>query len=315
MRSRQLFAEVFGAVVLADRVHGFRLGEQLGQRLRVVECQRPPNKVDTAESRRWRAATALDFRADYPSGMLVLLPPSETKAAGGDGPPLYLDGLSCPELNPVRRKLADALVDLAADVPASLQVLGISERQKDEVTRNAELWSSPTLPALKRYTGVLYDALDIGAFTKSALEKAQRRLAVASALFGVVSGADRIPAYRLSGGSSLPALGTLRAVWRPVLEPAFTDLGGLVVDLRSGTYAALARIPDAVTVRVVTLDATGRRKTVSHHNKAYKGKLAAVLAKAPREPSTVEGLITVVSRVGMAIERTGERELELLTGH
>jgi hypothetical protein len=38
MRSRQLFAEVFGDVVLADRVHGFRLGEQLGQRLRVVEC-------------------------------------------------------------------------------------------------------------------------------------------------------------------------------------------------------------------------------------------------------------------------------------
>lgn len=37
--------------------------------------------------------------------VLVLLPPSETKASGGDGPPLRLDALSHPELTPVRRKL------------------------------------------------------------------------------------------------------------------------------------------------------------------------------------------------------------------
>jgi cytoplasmic iron level regulating protein YaaA (DUF328/UPF0246 family) len=243
----------------------------------------------------------------------VLLPPSETKAAGGDGPPLDVDKLSFPELNPVRRKLADALVELASDVPASLEALDISIRQADEVTRNAELWTSPTLPWLARYTGVLYDALDIGSFRKPALAKARRRLAVASALFGVVSGADRIPAYRLSGGSSLPAFGTLGALWRPVLEPVFAGIDELVVDLRSGTYATLARIPGSVTVRVVTEVSPGVRKTVSHFNKAYKGKLAAVLARAPRDPSTVDGLLRVIAREGMAIERTGENELELLT--
>jgi cytoplasmic iron level regulating protein YaaA (DUF328/UPF0246 family) len=247
--------------------------------------------------------------------VLVLLPPSETKAAGGDGPPLDVDTLSFPELNAVRRKLADALVELASDVPASLAALDISLRQADEVARNAELWRSPTLPWLARYTGVLYDALDIGSFRKPALAKAGRRLAVASALFGVVSGADRIPAYRLSGGSSLPAFGTLGALWRPVLEPVFAGIDELVVDLRSGTYAALARIPGSVTVRVVTEVSPGVRTTVSHFNKAYKGKLAAVLARAPRDPSTVDGLVRVISRAGMAIERTGEHELELLTEH
>jgi uncharacterized protein len=247
--------------------------------------------------------------------VLVLLPPSETKAAGGDGPPLDVDALSFPELNSVRRKLADALVGLAADVPASLAALDISVRQAGEVTRNAELWSSATLPWLRRYTGVLYDALDIGSFRKPALAKAQRRLAVASALFGVVTGTDHIPAYRLSGGNSLPEFGTLGALWRPALEPVFAGLGGLVVDLRSGTYATLARIPGAVTVRVVTEVASGERMTVSHHNKAYKGKLAAVLASAPREPCTVDGLLRVAARAGLDIEQTGERELELLTPH
>jgi cytoplasmic iron level regulating protein YaaA (DUF328/UPF0246 family) len=247
--------------------------------------------------------------------VLVVLPPSETKALGGDGPPLDLDSLSYPELNPVRRKLTDALTELATDLPASLAALGISARQSDEVARNAELHSSATLPWLRRYTGVLYDALDIGAFRKPALSKARRRLAVASALFGVVTGDDRIPAYRLSGGSSLPAFGTLGSLWRPVLEPVFAGIDDLVVDLRSGTYATLARIPGAVTVRVVTEDMSGARKTVSHFNKAYKGKLAAVLATLPREPSTVDGLLRVVSKAGLIIERTGERELELLTGH
>ncbi|HVW43351.1 MAG TPA: peroxide stress protein YaaA [Amycolatopsis sp.] len=241
--------------------------------------------------------------------MLVLLPPSETKAPGGDGPPLDLDLLSFPELNPVRRKIADALVDLAADVPASLKALNLSPRQEDEVARNAAIWASPTSTTLKRYTGVLYDALDIASFTKAQRAKAGQRLAIASALFGIARGSDRIPAYRLSGGSSLPPLGTLRSLWRPALEPVFAGLDELVVDLRSGPYAALARIPGAVTVRVVTPGGT----TVSHHNKAYKGKLAAVLAKAPRQPSTVEGVVTIVRRAGLPIERTGDLELELLT--
>ncbi|GAB2988823.1 peroxide stress protein YaaA [Amycolatopsis acidiphila] len=241
----------------------------------------------------------------------MLLPPSETKAPGGDGPPLNLDELSHPELTPVRAKLADALVDLAGDVPASLDALGLSPRQEDEVARNAALWSSPTLPALERYTGVLYDALDIGSFTKAQLAKAQRRLAVASALFGIARGGDRIPAYRLSGGTSLPSLGALRTLWRPVLEPVFAGMDELIVDLRSGAYAALARIPSAVTVRVVT--ATGR--TISHHNKAYKGMLAAALAKGSREPSTVEALLTAASKAGFDVKRTGEQEIDLVIVH
>lgn len=246
--------------------------------------------------------------------MLVLLPPSETKADGGDGGPLDLGALSFPELNPLRRKLIDALVDLSADVPASLAALGLSERQQEEVARNGRLWTAPTTPALRRYTGVLYDALDARSFRKAELARAERRLAVASALFGVVRAGDRIPAYRLSGGSALPGFGTLRSLWRPVLEPALGEVGELVVDLRSGTYAALARVPGAVTVRVVTEDAAGRRKTVSHHNKAYKGKLAAALATSRSTPSTVDGLVSVAGKAGIAVERTGEHELELVTG-
>lgn len=244
--------------------------------------------------------------------MLVLLPPSETKAEGGSGAPLDLDLLSHAELNPVRAKLVDALVDLAADVPASLTALGLSERQAGEVARNAELRRSPTLPALARYTGVLYDALALDSFTKAQRDRAYRRLAVASALFGVVGGGDPIPAYRLSGGTVLPSVGPLGVLWRPVLEPVLAGADEFVVDLRSGPYSSLARVPGAVVVRVVTEDGSGRRNAVSHFNKAHKGRLAHALVASRAEPGDLKGLVRVAAKAGFRLEPTGERAADLV---
>ncbi|GAA2662203.1 MULTISPECIES: peroxide stress protein YaaA [Actinosynnema] len=248
--------------------------------------------------------------------MLVLLPPSETKATGGSGAPLDLDALSHRELNPVRDKLVTALVDLAADVPASLAALGLSERQAGEVERNAELRASATTPALRRYTGVLYDALDVPSLTKAERDRAYARIGVVSALFGLVGGGDAIPAYRLSGGSALPATGPLGALWRPALGPVLAEADEFVVDLRSGPYASLAKAPAAVVVRVVSEDGSGRRKAVSHFNKAHKGLLARALVRSRAEPSTVAGLVKVAAGAGLVLEETGAKTLDLvITGN
>ncbi|AHI00578.1 hypothetical protein BC739_002957 [Kutzneria viridogrisea] len=244
--------------------------------------------------------------------MLVLLPPSETKADGGLGSPLDLDALSYPELGPARRKLSAALVELAADLPGSLAALELSPRQAAEVQRNAELFDSPTMPALSRYTGVLYDALDVPGLTKAELARAHQRLAVASALFGLVAAGDPIPAYRLSGGSVLPGIGGLRGLWRSELEPVLATADDLVVDLRSGAYAALAKVPHAITVRVLSEDGAGRRKAVSHHNKAHKGRLARALAATRSEPKSAAGVVTVARRAGLVVEHTGQQCLDLV---
>ncbi len=78
--------------------------------------------------------------------MLVLLPPSETKAPDGDGAPLDLAALGTPELTPVRERLVRALVDLVADPPAARTALGLSPGQDAELARNAALCTSPTTP-------------------------------------------------------------------------------------------------------------------------------------------------------------------------
>jgi cytoplasmic iron level regulating protein YaaA (DUF328/UPF0246 family) len=241
--------------------------------------------------------------------VIVLLPPSETKHPGGDGPPLRLDTLSLPELTPLRAALVDELVELAADESACMKALGLSKSQRAEIERNAALRNAPTLPAINRYTGVLYDALDIQSLKGAAADRARSRLAVGSALFGVVRADDAIPAYRLSATSKLPGQPGLSTRWRPLLEPLLAQLAKeeLVVDLRSGSYAALGRLPGAVQVEVVSERADGKRAVVSHFNKAHKGRLARVLASTRSEPDDAGAVATIARRAGMRVERDGDR--------
>ena len=211
--------------------------------------------------------------------VLVLLPPSEGKADGGDGPALDVGSLSFPALTPVRERLVEALTHAARTDPDRLRTaLGLSAGQAGEVDKDAQLLTSPTLPALRRYTGVVYDNLGYATLRGPARRRANASLVVASALFGLLRPGDRVPAYRLSGGTTLPGVGGLASVWRPVLEPLLAGQGGLVVDLRSGAYAALARVPGAVQVRVLR-EHEGRRSVVSHDNKWTKGLLARALCE------------------------------------
>ena len=241
--------------------------------------------------------------------MIVLLPPSETKRTGGDGPRLDLSALNWPDLAPVRAELVDELIALAADPPACRQALGISAAQDAEIERNAALRSSPTLPALRRYTGVLYDALDADSLRGAEAARANARLAVGSALFGLLRADDPIPAYRLSATSKLGGRPTLPVRWRPVLEPLLADLAGreLVVDLRSGAYVGLGRLESAVRVDVVAEQDNGKRSVVSHLNKAHKGRLARALAAGRSEPDDAAAVAAVARRAGMHVERDGNR--------
>lgn len=246
--------------------------------------------------------------------MLVLLPPSETKSTGGRGGPLDLDQLWLPELTATRSALIDALVSLADDVDASRSALGLSPKQDDEIERNAALTVSPTRPALERYTGVLYDALDAASFTRAQRARAQARLAIGSALFGAVRAHDHVPAYRLSGGSALPDLPTLRALWKPQLPAAISAAAdGLVVDLRSGVYRDLGPVPGAITATVLTEQPDGSRTVVSHFNKHHKGLLARALTVTRAEPTTARAVAQVASKAGLRAEVASPTEVVVVT--
>jgi cytoplasmic iron level regulating protein YaaA (DUF328/UPF0246 family) len=241
--------------------------------------------------------------------VIVVLPPSETKRAGGDGPAMELALLGSGALNPLREALVGELIDLAADPETCRRALGISAAQDAEIGRNAALRTSATMPAIHRYTGVLYDALDFGSLRAAEADRARSRLAIGSALFGLLRAGDPIPAYRLSAGAKLPGRPGLAARWRPLLEPVLADLavGELIVDLRSGAYVGLGRVPGAIAVDVVSELPDGRRTVVTHFNKSHKGRLARVLATAKSEPGDAAAVATLARRAGMQAERDGDK--------
>ena len=245
--------------------------------------------------------------------MFVLLPPSETKAVGGRGPVLDLHTLAFPGLTPARSALIDSLTALCADLPAARSALSVSETKDREITLTARLRQTATMPAISRYTGVLYEALDVPSLPRAARERAAARLLITSALFGTVGGGDAVPSYRLSAGSVLPGFGGLAAFWRHHLSAPLASLHGPIVDLRSGAYAGFARLPDAITVRVLTQDGFGRRTVVSHFNKATKGLVARALMLSRAEIDGISAVVRIVRRAGMHVERTGELSLDIVT--
>ena len=241
--------------------------------------------------------------------MLIVLPPSETKSFGGDHPPLDWDSLSFPELNSVRKQIAADLV--ALDDPFA--VLGISDKLAAEVEANQQLLTSPTTLAILRYTGVLYDALSADTLPNEALQ----RLAIGSALFGVVRAGDLIPHYRLSGGTKLPTRSssttpTLKSRWGGLITEVLSSADDLVVDLRSGTYQQLGRLKTAITVRVESVQPDGTRKVVSHFNKHYKGELARVLALSEQDPTSIDEVAAIARAAGMTVEITSPTALTLV---
>lgn len=251
--------------------------------------------------------------------MLVLLPPSETKRDGGLLPSLDLDRLSFPGLREPRSVVVAATRTLADDAETMMRALKLGPRQSAEVDRNRALLESPTMPAIDRYTGVLFDALDAPSLDPAARDYAGEHVAVHSALFGLVRGLDPIPAYRLSHDSRLPGL-RLRTLWRDPVSSVLAAHRGLVVDLRSEGYADLGPAPghaDSVYVRVVSIGGDGRRRALNHFNKRAKGLFTRALVGDRPELRSRQDLIDWARGAGFALDSPPEDsgnpiELELV---
>ena len=236
--------------------------------------------------------------------MIVLLAPSEGKTAPALGAaPLDLDALAFPELTPMRLDLIARVEKLTTVAPKrALAALGLKPGQASELDRNRDLLHAPAAPAAEVYTGVLYQHLDLPSSPPLVLRRAHERLYVASALWGVLRIGDRIPAYRLSIGASLPRFGGLATRWRPALTKAL-PADAFVVDLRSSGYAAAWR-PAAgtvVEVRAFT-EQNGRRTPVSHMVKAVRGEVARLLVEADAAASDPESVADLVERNGDSVE-------------
>lgn len=213
-----------------------------------------------------------------PPRLLLLLPPSEGKRAGGDarrwapGGGTFGRRLAGP-----RREVAGAL---AAIDGGDARLLGVGGAWLDRAqAANRRVLRSPTMAAHRRYSGVVWEHLD------PATVPDRSPIVVVSALAGLLGADDAVPDHKLKMSASLPGIGKLSTWWRPAVTAAIAPRarGAFVVDLlslehRTAWDAAATRRLDGVTVSFVARG--GRGRAVGHGAKAAKGLLARHLLLA-----------------------------------
>lgn len=234
--------------------------------------------------------------------MLFLLPPSETKA-----PAAYVGA----------RETALCV----RDVSLSFGTLEPARKQAAELLAQESALDAPTMMAIDRYTGTLYGAIhgrglkgtptEFAHLNDEAVKRAKEIVLIQSALFGLIPATGLIPNYK---GSATPKL---KAIWAEPHQAVFRRFKGIIVDMRSKQYVALAPIPSDVEsywLDVVLEVADGSRSSMNHFNKKSKGELIHAVLNAKQAPKTIADLRRIAKKAGFGLEQSG-RELTLVVGY
>jgi cytoplasmic iron level regulating protein YaaA (DUF328/UPF0246 family) len=240
--------------------------------------------------------------------VIFLLPPSEGKTPASKGSKFAPKKLVFPNLTQKRLHLIESLAHLCASEPKlAAKALDLGPQQSDLLTTNAQLLTAKCAPAIQIYTGVLYDHLGYSTLNAKARARADSSILIASALFGFSAPTDPIPAYRLSGASIIPPIGSLVQYWKTELLDSLAQCGEeLILDMRSGSYEKLAPAKQlkqpVVSVKVLT-NVNGVLKPVTHFNKATKGDLVrAACLSSIKAPTKVDQLAQYFTQLGFESE-------------
>lgn len=129
-------------------------------------------------------------------------------------------------------------------------------------------------PALERYKGVAFQALDYENLDPLAKAVLHEKLLIFSNLFGVIRGNDPLPFYKLKQNAKLVNL-TLKEVYdgfKPVLDSKKWDFA---IDLRAGIYVKIWSPKNCPTLN---FEFYNNGKIISHYSKLYRGKLLSQIA-------------------------------------
>lgn len=222
----------------------------------------------------------------HPS-LAILLPPSEGKADGGGAPEwTAAAGEFGHALSAQRAKVVKALSKCKG---GDAKLLGVRGKHLERArAANASVIGAPTLPAAARYTGVVWDHLDLRSLPAAARRRAATSVVVMSGLLGASLVDDPVPDYRLKIGASLAPLGKLSTWWRAPLSDALNEwlAGRYVIDLLPHEHRA-AWVPTptiyAGGVSITFVERSG--KVAGHDAKAAKGHLARHLLVSTGHPA------------------------------
>lgn len=197
------------------------------------------------------------------SPVFILIPPSEGKQSGGHLPPLK-------KLPSEVREIAHRLNGVKAGEWEKL--LGVKGKVLEQaVAANRSLTASATLPAIERYSGVVYSALDYPSLNKKEQTYINRHVRIVSALFGLVSPDQPIPDYKLK----IDKLGADK-YWQPLIAEQLRD--AFVIDLLPKAHRKAVAYSRGCAPEFFFMEG-GRKKPAGHSGKHIKGRFIRFLAE------------------------------------
>jgi cytoplasmic iron level regulating protein YaaA (DUF328/UPF0246 family) len=232
---------------------------------------------------------------------IVLLAPSEDKAPGGKAGRLK----ESPAQRWVRERLVDLVVHGTPEAQKKAFEVKDAALEKAKAEALALKGSTPLLPALARYSGVAFGALEASTLAPELWEQVW----ILSNLRGLVRGDELLPPYKLKLGG----LSGLKAHWQKELPALLESVpeGDLWALLPKEQMDLLKRWErPRHTAEIV--DAKG--KTISHWSKLYRGRLARwILEHGQGHPKKVAKAKLEGCRIaGMRDNAFGGTELTLV---
>jgi cytoplasmic iron level regulating protein YaaA (DUF328/UPF0246 family) len=182
--------------------------------------------------------------------MLILLPPSEKKKSATSSEKFDLSSLV------FAAELSDTRIQATAN----------------HVT-------SQTSPAIEIYDGVLYQGLNWKTLSAAEQERANSKVLIVSAVFGLVKPLDQIFSYKVKIDNKF---------WRDAIAQVAAKFSDeLIIDCRSSTYKGVWPINSANTIEVRVFQVVaGERNVITHMSKKYRGELTRHLLSQATDPIT-----------------------------
>ncbi|MEN9910468.1 MAG: peroxide stress protein YaaA [Actinomycetota bacterium] len=185
---------------------------------------------------------------------------------------------------------------------AAVNALKLGPKSIDELANN-DFRDADLMPAIERYTGVLYSATGVADWTPDQRGWAATHVFIHSALFGIISSADQIPAYRLSYDTKVAGR-AVKEYWGEQVGDAVREMaaGDWVLDARSGGYRDLAPIPAGVPNYYLDVVSANGGKALNHFNKVHKGEVVSALVADSPDLAAPEDLVNWANSAGIIIK-------------
>lgn len=188
--------------------------------------------------------------------LIILIPPSEGKTSGGTHPALGKVSVH-----------SEHIIDQWKDFSTQQwnKYLGLKDKALlKAIEANKDVLSSKTLPAIERYSGVVYSAIDYPTLSKKAKSFFDQHVQIVSGLFGLVKPQDLIPDYKWKIDSA-----GADKFWRPINRKKLE--GAFIVDVLPQAHKKAVEHDKGAIVDFYVIK-NGQKMPAGHQGKHIKGR-------------------------------------------